>query len=175
MGTVKEFGKIKLITGILSTLSSEKGYLKERLTREFGPVDYESPEFDFTFTDYYDLEMGKNIKRFFWSFSDLIQPDLLPDIKLKTNDIEKEFTEKGNRKINIDPGLLSLSSLILATTKNNVHRIPLQKGIYGETTLLYINREFKNLPWTYPDYSSAEYHKIFEEIRKILKKDLKRR
>ena len=79
----------------------------------------------------------------------------------------------GNRKINLDPGLLSLSSLILATTKNNVHRIPLQKGIYGEVTLMYVNREYQTLPWTYADYRTPAFHEIFKEMRTLLKKKFK--
>ncbi|MCQ2604612.1 MAG: DUF4416 family protein [Spirochaetia bacterium] len=173
MGIAENFTKSKLVIGILSTRPEKKEILRRQLVDQFGPIDYESPEFDFTFTDYYDPEMGENIKRYFYSFADLVDPEKLSDIKLQTNDIEQNFSEDTLRKINIDPGLLSLSSLILATTKNNVHRIPLQKGIYGEVTLMYAHRQFQILPWTYADYQCPEYHKIFEEMRKILKRDLK--
>ena len=119
-------------------------------------------------------EMGSGIRRFFYSFVNLVSPDQLPDIKIRTNELEEKFaTPYGNRKINLDPGLLSLSSLILATTKNNVHRIPLQKGIYGEITLMYVNKEYQTLPWTYADYRTPAFHAIFKEMRTLLKKRLK--
>ncbi len=129
MGAIEPFAKTKLIMGVLSTLPEKKDELRRILVEEFGPIDYESREFDFTFTDYYVPEMGSGIKRFFYSFVNLVNPDQLPGIKIRTNELEERFAADGNRKINLDPGLLSLSSLILATTKNNVHRIPLPKGI----------------------------------------------
>ena len=156
MGAIEPFAKTKLIMGVLSTLPEKKEELRHLLVDEFGPIDYESQEFDFTFTDYYVPEMGSGIKRFFYSFVNLVSPDQLPDIKIRTNELEEKFAAGGNRKINLDPGLLSLSSLILATTKNNVHRIPLQKGIYGEVTLMYVNREYQTLPWTYADCLQCE-------------------
>ena len=173
MGAIESFAKTKLIMGVLSTLPGEKEALRHLLVEEFGPIDYESQEFDFTFTDYYVPEMGRGIKRFFYSFVNLVSPDQLPDIKIRTNELEERFAQDGNRKINLDPGLLSLSSLILATTKNNVHRIPLQKGIYGEVTLMYVNREYQTLPWTYADYRTPAFHEIFKEMRTLLKKKLK--
>ncbi len=175
MGKAESFEKNKLVIGILSTRPEEKSRLRAMLIDKFGPIDFESEEFDFNFTDYYVPEMGDGIKRYFYSFTDLVSPDMLSDIKLTTNEIEKLFAENENRKINIDPGLLSLSSLILASTKNNVHRIPLQKGIYGEVTLMYSKKQFQLLPWTYADYRSPEYHVIFEEMRKNLKVKLKQK
>ena len=173
MGAIEPFAKTKLIMGVLSTLPDKKDELRHILVDEFGPIDYESQEFDFTFTDYYVPEMGNGIKRFFYSFVNLVNPDQLPDIKIRTNELEERFAADGNRKINLDPGLLSLSSLILATTKNNVHRIPLQKGIYGEVTLMYVNKEYQTLPWTYADYRTPSFHEIFKEMRTLLKKRLR--
>ena len=174
MGAIEPFAKSKLIMGVLSTLPEEKEALRHLLVEEFGPIDYESQEFDFTFTDYYVPEMGSGIRRFFYSFVNLVSPDQLPDIKIRTNELEEKFaTPDGSRKINLDPGLLSLSSLILATTKNNVHRIPLQKGIYGEVTLMYVNKEYQPLPWTYADYRTPAFHAIFKEMRTLLKKRLR--
>ena len=173
MGAIEPFAKNKLIMGVLSTLPEKKDELRHLLVEEFGPIDYESQEFDFNFTDYYVPEMGSGIKRFFYSFVNLVSPDQLPDIKIRTNGLEEQFALDGNRKINLDPGLLSLSSLILATTKNNVHRIPLQKGIYGEVTLMYVNREYQILPWTYADYRTPAFHEIFKEMRTLLKKKFK--
>lgn len=173
MGQIEPFAKNKLIIGILSTVPEKKDELRHILADEFGPIDFESQEFDFNYTDYYVPEMGSRIKRFFYSFVNLVSPEHLADIKIRTNEIEKKFASDGNRKINIDPGLLSLSSLILATTKNNVHRIPLQKGIYGEVTLMYVNKEFQTLQWTYTDYRCPEYHHIFKEMRTLLRRQLK--
>jgi len=54
---------------------------------------------------------------------------------------------------------------VLATTKDNAHRIYLGQGIYAEVTLIYRGRRFCPLPWTYPDYASGDYDPILRVIR----------
>jgi len=85
-----------------------------------------SAKYDFTFTDYYDDEMGENLKKQFLSFEKLIMPDQLADIKNSTNEIETKYSIEGKRTVNLDPGYLEESKLILASTKNFSHRIYLQ-------------------------------------------------
>lgn len=176
MGEEKTFEPWKLFAGLLVS----DGYapvfdenLKLILTEHFGPVDYESPGLPFTYTDYYRREMGENILRKFVSFENLVDPSELWRIKLTTNELEQRFAIRGRRVINIDPGILSLSRLLLATTKDNAHRIPLSGGIYAEITLLYRNKDFTALPWTYPDYQTSAYKEIFSHIRQIFKDQLK--
>ena len=50
MGAIEPFAKNKLIMGILSTLPEKKEELRHILVDEFGPIDYESQEFDFRVT-----------------------------------------------------------------------------------------------------------------------------
>lgn len=90
--------------------------------------------------------MGGNPSRYFLVFKDLVDPARLAAIKRETNDIEERFVENGGRRINLDPGILSAGSFILATTKNRSHRIPLSDGIYAEVTLIYFNHRFNALP-----------------------------
>jgi hypothetical protein len=116
--------------------------------------------------------MGPGIRRRFLSFRDTVFPDLLPEIKIKTNDLEQKYAREGRRKINLDPGLLDLNRLVLATTKNTGHRIPLCRGIYGEVTLIYMKKDFHPLPWTYSDFRSPEYTLILKEIREIYRKKI---
>ena len=126
---------------------------------------------DFSFTDYYDSEMGSRPQRYLLLFRNLVDPSDLADIKIRTNELEKLFaTEEGNRHINLDPGVLSLSSFILATCKDRSHRIPLHDGIYGETTLIYKDHDFQSLPWTYADYRSDEIRSLLRAFRDIYKK-----
>jgi hypothetical protein len=97
----------------------------------------------------------------------------LVDIKPITNRVEKQFLDpQGGRRINIDPGLLSMENLVLATGKNFTHRIYLQKGIFAEVTLLFQKGKFVTLPWTYPDYASEETTAILSHIRTQLGTDL---
>ncbi len=173
MGEITDFTPEKLIIAVLISQSDMFDSVIKRLTDTFGKIDYKSEFLNFDYTNYYDSEMGSSIKRFFISFSTLVSPDNLSDIKIKTNKIENSFLIDGERKINLDPGMLSVKRFMLAATKDNGHRIPLQNGIYGEVTLLFVNKNFKPLPWTYIDYQSEEYSKILKNIRIIYKDNLK--
>ncbi len=173
MGEITSFTPEKLIIAVLISREDFIEKLNEQLEDNFGPIDYKSEILNFNYTNYYNPEMGTNIKRFFLSFQNLISPDTLSDIKILTNTIENIFREDNNRQINLDPGMLSMKSFILATTKDNGHRIPLQKGIYGEVTLLFVNKKFQSLPWTYVDYQSEDYSRVLNKIRIIYKNNIK--
>lgn len=150
-------------------LDKAKGFLK----KIFGKVDFESQTLPFKHTDYYEPEFGKDLKRKFISFKELILPQHLPKIKISTHRIEKKLSRGASRLINIDPGYLDLAKLILASTKDYKHRIYLDKGIYAEVTLFYQNKSFRFWEWTYPDYKTPEYIAIFNQIREIYAKQIK--
>ena len=148
--------------------------LKEQLEKEFGPIALISEEVDFSFTDYYVPEMGEGIKRFFIAFDSLISPDRLAEVKTITNSIEMEWADGEKRKINLDPGLISEANLILATTKNRSHRIPIGLSLYGEVTLIYHKKGWQSFPWSYADYKSEMVQKTLTEFRSFYLKRLKR-
>ena len=134
----------------------------------FGPVDMESPLIPFSITNYYTPELGPNLQRKFLSFESLINPQRLAEIKSLTNELEVRFQrQESKRGINIDPGYLEAGKLVLATIKNQQHRIYLGKGIYGEVTLRFRKGRFEPWEWTYPDYRSAPYLKFFNQVREI--------
>jgi hypothetical protein len=169
MGAIRAFESEKLVMGVLSVLPAERGRLKERLESLWGGIDYESETLPFDMSPYYEPEMGRGILRSFLSFERLVDPSELATIKIKSNSIEEEFAQGGKRRVNLDPGLLSLGRFVLATTKNRCQRIPLRDGIYAEVTLVYEKCAFRPLPWTYPDYRSEAYGKILNDIRGLLK------
>jgi Domain of unknown function (DUF4416) len=169
MGEATQFLPEKLVMAILISRPEREQELLGILDRTWGQPDLCSPPIPFTYTDYYDGEMGAGIQRFFVSFRRLVDPSLIADIKLQTNRIEEQFLEGDARKVNIDPGLLCLSRFVLVTTKESAHRIPLSGGIYAEVTLLYHKGSFRPLEWTYPDYRSPEYLQILNEVRGLYK------
>lgn len=151
-----------------------KDLIEERLVSTFGEILVKSEPFHFNFTNYYEEEMGKNLLKFLLGFNCLLTEDHLPTLKLKSDKLEKEFSDDlGNRKVNIDPGFLSESRVVLASTKNFSHRIYIGKGIFGEITLIYQNKKFISLPWTFPDYKSTKIQDFLffarNEYVKILK------
>ena len=169
----KLFFKEKLFTGVLISNLSLKNKLLDKLTEKYGEIDYESSLMDFIYSDYYNKEMGTPIKKFFVAFEKLQYPDKLYKIKLETNRIEDCFRIDSKRKINLDPGIINQSHLILATTKDGSHRIPVKQGIFCEITLLFEKGSYRPVEWTYPDFRSEEYLKILNEIRNIYKKQIK--
>jgi hypothetical protein len=172
MGSATPFVPEKLVMGILSSRGGGEGDVESLLVEQWGAIDYRSTPFPFTFTDYYDAEMGGGIERSFVSFSRLVDPSRLARIKLQTNAIEDRFRGNGRRTVNLDPGLMALSRFSLATTKESAHRIPLEAGIYAEITLLFRRKSFQPLDWTYPDYRSERYIQLLGEIRRIYKAQL---
>ncbi|MBI5970715.1 MAG: DUF4416 family protein [Deltaproteobacteria bacterium] len=140
----------------------------EALSSRFGQMDFLSETSPFDRTDYYEEEFGGGLKRRFVSFEDLVPPDGggLAQIKLFTNGVEDEFLAPGGkRRINIDPGIVSLERFVLATCKNFTHRIYLKDGVWADLTLIYTARGFKDLPWTYPDYRVDVMKSWLRQIR----------
>lgn len=167
LGSTRIYPPVKLVFGFI--FKDDGVYRKAcaALARRFGEFDFESETLDFGYTDYYQDEFGKKLKRKFASSKKLIKPHDLYKIKIYTNQIEKGLSRDSRRLINIDPGYLDLSKFVLATTKDFYHRIYLNKGIFAELALYYQDKAFKALEWTYPDYRTAEYMNILKQIRQI--------
>ncbi|MBU2541204.1 MAG: DUF4416 family protein [Candidatus Omnitrophica bacterium] len=163
---------VKLIVGLISKDEAFLLSAKKELAKEFGKIDFESRIMAFNYTDYYTREMGDNLKRVFLGFEKLIDPTKLTRIKILTNKLEERFSHQGRRKVNIDPGYIDLARLILASTKDFSHRICLGKGIYAEVTLLFKNKTFTPLEWTYPDYRTKDYIEVFKDLRAIYSRQI---
>jgi hypothetical protein len=175
MGQIRAAQPVKLFIGMLFTSELVAQKARFSLQEKFGTVDKESPLWPFKFTDYYNLEMGTPLLRKFIAFQSLIDPNNLKEVKLYTNDLETQLSQKYSpptRPINLDPGYLSLSKVILATAKDYTHRIYLGDGIYAEVTLHYQHKTFCPWDWTYPDYATDNYIDFFAELREIYRQQL---
>jgi hypothetical protein len=174
MGEIKRHAPVKLIVGFI--FKQEWVFVKAKaiLERKFGKIDFESELLDFGHTDYYQKEFGSDLKRKFISFEKLIPAQSLPKIKILTNGIEKRLSRLGLRLVNIDPGYLDPAKICLASTKDYRHRIYLSQGIFAEITLFFQGKTFRAWEWTYPDYGTAEYISIFNRIREIYLRQVRR-
>jgi hypothetical protein len=160
-----------LIAGLLYSDETVCKRAMETMAEQFGAVQCDTGEFPFTSTDYYDREMGSGLKRRFVSFEHPIAPDRLKEIKIFTNRLERQHLRPdGGRVINIDPGTVGLAGLVLVSTKNFSHRIYLGDGIFGEISMLYENKAFVPLKWTYPDYRLPEVVRFLNQVRENVKK-----
>ena len=173
MGSIRSPKPVLLFMAVFSSISSAFGWVRRRAEDQWGVLTLESEDFPFeTFTDYYATTMGETLPKRLWAFEKLINPDALPKIKCLTNDWEEEFKSLTDhsveRPLNIDPGYIDLGKLILASTKDHAHRIYMSGGIFAETTLMYTQKQWKPLPWTYPDYQSIGYQQFLTRCREYL-------
>lgn len=143
------------------------GSLRSGLEERFGAIEKVTEPFPFTFTDYYEKELGKCPGRFFIFFHDLISPDDIGRIKLATNSLELAYSDNGLRKFDLDPGYITESNVVLATTKDRAHRVAIGDELYAEVTLIYHRKGWETFPWTYPDYRSATVQDIMTDFRKL--------
>jgi hypothetical protein len=168
MAQPKAFAPVKLVCGIISGQTARYERAKELLVKTHGPVDLESPAFVFNLTDYYEKEMGPGLFRRFLSFRRLFEPDRLAELKTETNRLEEEVRKEGGgtlRAVNIDPGYLTASALVIATAKAFSHRIPLAHGIYAHVELLFTRTDARFLDWTYPDMRQEGVTRFFLSVR----------
>jgi hypothetical protein len=176
MAQPKEFTLVKFVCGVIYKEEALYEDVKRRLIAERGPVDMESPAFAFDLTDYYEPEMGPNLKRRFMSFSGLVAPELLPQAKLRTIELEEAVrreTGAAGRPVNIDPGYLTAAALVMATAKDFSHRIPLGQGIYAHLEFLFTKTGVKTLDWTYPDFRRGPCQEFFRTVRELYLRELR--
>ncbi len=167
MGAVYDFEYEKLIVGVIYSDRELLDKALSILVSEFGEIEDASEEFSFSkeFSDYYDEELGGEGLRRIYSFKKTVDPARQADIKIRTNEIEKELSVDGKRHINLDPGFINHGRLLLATTKKAGFRIPLKDGIYTEMTLYYARGAWQKLPWTYRDYQSERVQGFITKVR----------
>ena len=130
MAQAKKPDNVALIVGMLSMREELFAPVEEKMQALWGLIEFQSEVMPFNFTDYYTKEMGAPLLRKFVSFTRLIDPEDLANIKHQSNALEDEITQSAAgqalgvaRAINLDPGYVEPSKLVLATTKNYSHRI----------------------------------------------------
>ncbi|HEY3306499.1 MAG TPA: DUF4416 family protein [Candidatus Binatia bacterium] len=169
MGTPQEPQPVKLFIALLAAHDDLIPPVESDLSALFGPIDSASAIFPWSVTDYYQSEMGRALRRRFISFERLISPEALAEIKHKTHKVEDSYRRAEGtgrrRRVNIDPGYVDAGKVVLASTKGAGHRMYLQAGIYGETTLLFYEGSFHPFPYTYQDYLWPETIKFLADLR----------
>jgi hypothetical protein len=175
MSDIKTPQPVKLFVGLLTSLPDNIPAVEKKLSQLFGAIDGRSELFPFDKTDYYNESMGSPLYRYFISFLNLIEPSTIAEAKKTTNHLESEFAHVQNsvqRPVNLDPGYVEQSKIVLASTKNFFHRILVSGGIYAEVTLHYQSGEWHDFPWTFPDFKTDRYHPFFTSLRNAYRKQL---
>lgn len=170
MGQIKETTqRAKLFFALLASSTDVLDKTVKRLAMDFSPVETISPVVPFTHTTYYEKEMGQNLLRQWIGMTLPIFVTEVPALKRYANRLEEIFAENRQRRVNIDPGYVMLSKVVLATTKDYDHRLYIGNGIFAEVTLHYRRQGgWEAWPWTYPDYRTDHAMKFFSDVRSRL-------
>ena len=172
MWEIAEPDPVKLIVGILAADENCLRAAVAELCEEYGECDLVSEIYPFYQTEYYKDETGESIVRQFVSFEMLIDPGMLAGIKHKTNEIEAQLAQELEtalpRPVNLDPGIVEPSKLVLASTKNFSHRIYIGECMYAELTLSFCKGKWESFSYTFPDFKEERYHGFFSQVRQRL-------
>lgn len=165
-----------MLVAVFSRHDAALEWAEVKLVERWGRVGLRSKRFDHCETNYYEAEMGAGLKKQFFIFEGGFDPQRLPGCKLQSNALEAELAESRTyselRPVNIDPGYLTLTKLVLASAKDRAHRLYMADGIYAEECLYYLDHRWQARPWTYPDYQRADFQAFFTEAREFLKRSI---
>jgi hypothetical protein len=144
------------------------------LETRFGPMELAYPAMPFSHTTYYDRELGSPLTRRMVAFARVLPQNALCRVKRFTNALENRLSgPDGRRRVNLDPGFLTMERFVLATGKNYTHRIYLGRGIFGDLTLVFQAGSWQTLPWTFPDYAAPNMLHVLTDIRRRYHRDLR--
>ncbi|MDR1516216.1 MAG: DUF4416 family protein [Synergistaceae bacterium] len=159
---------VKLICGLLYPSGEPElmEWARAGLTGIYGPIERESASFDFCYTDYY-RDISRELSRRFFSFESLTVPKL---VRWKKAAVALELSSAEgysgvSRRINADPGYIDGARLVLASTKDNAHRIYIGEGIFAEVTLCRRKSGWESFPYTFPDFAGGIYDAFLETVR----------
>ncbi len=164
-----------LVLGLLRNPSASREWVLAALAERFGPVCGSTGEEPFAQSRYYNGEMGSGLLRSYLAIEGERNPGELAVLKLAANALEAEWGGPRGRTVNVDPGHLNLTQVVLASGKPAAHRVYLGQGIYAEAELVFERGTFRPLPWTYPDYREARAVAFFNGVREVHKRRLRNR
>lgn len=169
---LRDADPVALLAAVMAPDAAGLARASRSLTRRLGPIRDCSPAYAFDFTTYYEAEMGPGlVKQLIW-FERPVGSEELAWIKRATMVVEHNMAIPGEggleRRANIDPGLVSADSLVLATTKYAGHRICIARGLWAEITLRYEKGQYAPLAWTYADYCTETVQAFLQTIRRHL-------
>ena len=177
MGEIREPKPVVLFAAV----SGKDLFALERahrwLQQKWGNTWRVGEPFEFGWTQFYRKQMGDKILKQYLAFENLVDPAVLAESKLHSNQLEQDFAEEFGTKqvprpLNIDPGYITEAKLVLATTKDRDHRIYLEQGILAEVTLFYQGDRWNASRWTYPDYQQARCLDFLDQCRTYLRKQI---
>ena len=163
---------VKLIVGALYSDLNLLELAKQQMKDQDWIVQNQSKEFPFDKTDYYAQEMGSELKRCFLSIKGLQGLDSNVSWKLITLGIEKKLSNNGKSRVNLDPGYIDFTKIVLLSVKEGPQKIYLRDGIWADLVLLKDKSGFRKFNWTFPDQKQGYYNDFFLQVREKYKLEI---
>lgn len=161
---------------VISRHADARQWAEQRLREHWGDAAEFSTPTAFTAGGFYESEMGTGLSKVLVACQEFSDPSGLADWKLLTNQWENEYSQLGNhaesRPLNLDPGYITQSKLVLATIKDRDHRLYMHDGIFAEVTLNYMGGKWIHHRWSYPDYRTPEVAEFAMACRERLRTHL---
>jgi hypothetical protein len=164
-----------VVLGLLSNQPELICQAAERLAEPWGGVDLWGEPQWFDHTPYYEKEMGSGLLRRFCCFAGLMAPEKLIALKQQAWEIEQQYIVDGNRQVNLDPGTLDATKVVLASFKPGPQKLYLGSGVWADMVSFYTNRAFRPLLWTFPDLREGPHLELFSRARRRYKELLRQR
>ncbi len=158
---------VKLFVAILYATDQAFEDAKRQLGEVWGVIDYQGPDHPFDMTDYYEPEMGGELRRRLVSLERLVAPESLREAKFATNAIEEQMTLSGKRRVNLDVGYLDHNKVVLGSVKYAGQKIHLGDGVYADLVARFRHGHYQPFEWTFPDFSDGRYDTELEQIRQL--------
>lgn len=173
MGIIQHPHQVILFFAVTFNPSFDINEIYTKLDQRYGNRDRIFGPIAFSWTEYYEKEMGNNLLKVYFTYSKLIDREKLAEIKNYTNNLESYYAKDGNRQINIDPGYVARDKFVLASTKDFFHRVYIGEGIFAEVTLHYRKGRYRFFSWTYPDFRDHNFQTFLELVRAPLVRNLR--
>ena len=161
--------KVLLFTAVLLSKEVDVDEINRLLAKKIGAMCFCSKLMNFVWSDYYEDEMGKGLKRFFVIYEKPAERQDIVKYKKICDKLELKYLKNGKRTINIDPGIITPENIVLATNKAFFHRIYIKDGVYAEVTLFYKKGTYHPIEyWTFPEYRSSAVIDFFNRARTFM-------
>ncbi len=169
MARKQEVGQGRLIVSVIHSSMDALADSLTALEKRFGLVQYETIEIECSQAAAYKEEMGDNLQRRFFSFERPVERDALPLVKSVCCKVESQFADRIDdypfRTVNIDPGILTPSNLVMASHREYNHSVYLEDGVFAIIALIWARDKFTRLPWTNLDFCDGDSIEFFGRVR----------
>ena len=167
---------VKQFVVVLSSHDERHEAAPAELESLFGAIEHVTKPHQWNFSPKYTDELGPGIRRSFVVLKSLKSADALAEWKHATNALEARWARHSARRVvNLDPGYVDGSNVILASTKHYANRVYLRDGIYADLTLFYDGERYQPFPQTLPDYKTRSAVRFLMRLRMRYLDDLARK